>query len=578
MHAYPSVDAVTTATRPCKDGAFIAAVVIVLRAKTCNALPSMSEPDLGDVMEGGLRLHNLLKMAARRLLDLLIVEESEDSAEADSADEDYTPSTKKVYKREEKIRPRSNRGKTTKRRHSTSMRLGHGSKSCCKKDKKATNTDLNIDKGSSFILSLPNEVISLIFSLISAQVGAIPFLNKISRVCRLWREVARSPLLWRTVVLQGDPVPSTDKALGWLATTHSSSVRHLHLIHCKTLSRRGVGLVQKHFASNLETFVIDSCRQVSGNDIAELANHMPCVRCFASRGPPLLVRQPSHLAAPLFKEGSPLAHMELNICTDMLQILHESATLQKPLVLLQLHSLTLTAEQLFNRCILHDFQGSCPNLKELELQFPTTERNFRYWTTPPESKVPGFPHLRALSVGCRVETCFGQLGDFQWEADFLCDLTAGSPTLESLYLGGLCYIPIPVLCNTVSSRLEHLSLSRMDFNETMPLILTHFYKLKSLALHIPQGEKSTCISDQVLVSVSQSSIADTLERISLSKSDISDKGLSMLLQHCPNLSYLNLETCRGLSRGLKQRFSGNEVEKLRQKVCVSAQTNSSVNS
>ena len=517
-------------------------------------------------------------MAAHRLLDLLIAEDSEDSEESDSGDEDYFPSKKKIYTREEKTKLHTNGRRTSKGRRRqgrcASLPSGCQSNSRGKTAGEPNSTDSSIDEDSSFILSLPNEVLSLIFSLISAQVGAIPLLNKISRVCRSWREVARSPLLWRTVVLQGDPVPSTDKALNWLATTHSANVHHLRLIRCKTLSRRGLGLVQKHLASKLETFVIDSCGQVSGSDIADLANHMPCARSFASRGPPLLVRQPSHLAAPLLKEGSPLSHIELNICTDMLQVLHESATSHTPLILLQLHSLTLTAEQLFNRCILHDFQSSCPNLRELELQFPTTERNFRYWTTPPEKRVPGFPYLRALSVGCRVETCFGQLGDFQWEADFVSDLSSGSPALQSLCLRGLCYIPIPVLCRTVPPHLEHLSLSRMDFNETMPFILTHFYKLKSLALHIPQGERSTCISDQVLASVSQSSIADTLERISLTKSDISDKGLGMLLQHCHSLCYLNLETCRGLSRGLKQKFSGSEVERLRSKLFVSTQMNS----
>lgn len=511
-----------------------------------------------------------VKMAAHRLLDLLIAEESEDSKESDSADEDYSPQTKKVDKREEKVKPSTNGGKTTKKRRTGRRSASLGAKRCCARDRKSNSIDVSIDNDSGFILSLPHEVLTVIFSLISAQVGVIPFLNKISRVCRSWREVARSPLLWRTVVLQGDPTPSTDKALGWLAATHSSHVRHLHLIRCKTLSRRGVGLVQKHLASSLETFVIDSCGEVTGSDIADLANHMPCVRCFASRGPPLFVRQPGHLAAPLLKEGSPLVQMELNICTDLLQAFHKSATLQKPLVLLQLRSLTLTAEQLFDRSILQDFQCSCPNLRELELQFPTTERNFRYWTTSPEKRVPGFPHLRALGVGCRVETCYGQLEDFQWEADLVCDLTAGAPDLKSLCLRGLCYIPIPLLCSTVPPHLEHLSLSRVDFNEAMPLVLTHFYQLKSLALHIPQGERSTCISDQVLTAVSQSSVADTLERISLTKSDISDSGLSMLLQCCPSLCHLNLETCRRLSRGLKQKFSGNAVERLRRKLCANS--------
>ena len=519
-------------------------------------------------------------MAAHRLLELM-VDESEGSEESDSADEDYCPLSKKVDKGEEKAE-HATKAKRSVRKRLTRKRFGGRSassrqlktRSDLKRGINPIRSDSNIDEERGFILSLPHEVLSTIFSIISSQVGVIPFLNKVSSVCRSWREVARSPLLWRTVVLQGDPTPSTDKALRWLADTHSSDVKHLNLIRCKTLTRQGVAVVQKYLSGNLQTFVIDSCSQVRGSDIADLTNRMPQVRYFASRGQPLLVRQATHLGALLLKDDSPLAHLELNICTDLLQILHKAATLQKPLVLLQLQSLTLTAEQLFDRSILLAFQSSCPNMRELELQFPTTERNFRYWTGPPEERVPGFPHLRLLSVGYRVETCFGQLDDFQWEADFVFDLVAGSPELKSLSLKGLCYIPVPVLCSSVSPQLESLSLSRMDFNEVMPHLLAHFYKLKSLALHIPQGERSACISDQVLVYLTQSSVADSLERISLTKSDITDRGLSELLQSCPSLCYLNLETCRGLSRGLKQKFSGKDVEILRSKLNALNPTNS----
>lgn len=49
--------------------------------------------------------------------------------------------------------------------------------------------------------SLPEEVLINIFQLVVIQDGAVPFLCRVGRVCRLWNIAASSPVLWRKVTV-----------------------------------------------------------------------------------------------------------------------------------------------------------------------------------------------------------------------------------------------------------------------------------------------------------------------------------------------------------------------------------------
>uniref|UniRef100_A0A665TFV5 F-box domain-containing protein n=1 Tax=Echeneis naucrates TaxID=173247 RepID=A0A665TFV5_ECHNA len=80
--------------------------------------------------------------------------------------------------------------------------------------------------------SLPEEVLINIFQMVVVQDGAVPFLCRVGRVCRLWNAAASSPVLWRKVTVGfcwiapgRSQLPKTQKkikeTINWLAQDRS---------------------------------------------------------------------------------------------------------------------------------------------------------------------------------------------------------------------------------------------------------------------------------------------------------------------------------------------------------------------
>ena len=419
-------------------------------------------------------------------------------------------------------------------------------------------------------MDLPSELILVVLGHVVSSEGAIPFLVKAGRVCRLWRDVASSPQLWHSVSLQRDPVSSVDRALSWLCQSHASHVISLQLIHCRTLTRKGCLSIQTNLAPTLKHFLIDSCTNVRAGEVVAIANQMRQISTFVSQGPIFLVRTTVHIGPLLC---NPLKKLKLNICSDLLQLCHFSLNSVNPKFsqrLLQtslLHTLSLTAEQLFDQTVMNAFQRSCPNLKELTLQFPQPIRNFAYITASDKMPVMcGFPNLSCLSVQYSGEMSFAKFDDFAWECNFLEDILSGKPPLNHLVLGGFTLLPVAVLCRVVPPLLESLSLTRVDYVDVIHPIVDHFSQLKSLNLNIAHAGKCSCLTDAVLDSIARSELVDTLEQLSVVGSDITNDGVRDLLQHCHRLTHLNLEKCRSLSRGMKQRFTLDALDNLRKRL------------
>ncbi|KAM4538799.1 F-box/LRR-repeat protein 6 isoform 2-T3 [Odontesthes bonariensis] len=90
--------------------------------------------------------------------------------------------------------------------------------------------------------NLPEEVLIKIFQMVVVQDGAVPFLCRMSQVCRLWNIAASSPLLWRKATLGHcwiapgkDQTPETKKmvmdTVNWLAHNRFSQLRDFSLCH-----------------------------------------------------------------------------------------------------------------------------------------------------------------------------------------------------------------------------------------------------------------------------------------------------------------------------------------------------------
>jgi F-box/leucine-rich repeat protein 6 len=503
----------------------------------------------------------------------------EDSSSAGSSDEDYSPAANSLkicaIPSKRKSRQLGAMYKKRKRRkvkqlQSRSSRVQGPSSSTDIAERKVGDTtgEEFIGLTETHINELPAEVLLNILLHVVACEGALPFLIKSASVCRKWRDVSSSPKLWHSVVLENDPVASVDGAIQWLCRSHTDHVTSLQLCHCKTLTRKGCTSIQTYLTPTLNQLYIDSCVNVRAFDVISIANHMKKVSAFVSSGPCLLVRTTAHIG-PLLH--NPLQKLELNVCSDFLQLCCLSLRDQSKATVLNLSHLrflSLTAEQLFDQVVMVAFQQVCPSLEQLELHFPQPVRNFNYLTAPDSQnhRMIGFRNLTTLVIKYSIEMNFAKAEDFTWECHFLRDLLYGAPPLTSLTLSGFSLLSIDVLCSLVPSTLRSLSLSRVDYEDTIHNILTHFYQLRSLCLNIPHGEISSCVSDSVLASITASELVDTLEELSVPRSNVTDDGVRELLQSCYKLNYLNLEKCRSLSRGLKQTFVQHTMLKLRRKL------------
>ncbi|KAM3838177.1 F-box/LRR-repeat protein 6-like, partial [Diretmus argenteus] len=87
--------------------------------------------------------------------------------------------------------------------------------------------------------SLPEEVLVHIFQMVVIQDGAVPFLFRMARVCRLWNAAASAPSLWRRVSLSyGGYKPGKTQlpemkmdTFHWLVENRFSQLRDFSLCH-----------------------------------------------------------------------------------------------------------------------------------------------------------------------------------------------------------------------------------------------------------------------------------------------------------------------------------------------------------
>ncbi|KAK1785481.1 hypothetical protein P4O66_018852 [Electrophorus voltai] len=130
---------------------------------------------------------------------------------------------------------------------STSVKLNkHPTKPKVSKVTGETVSDVNLQEPESFDWGqrLPIELLVKIFELIVLQDGAVPFLCRVGRVCRLWNSAASSPALWRSVSIGycwtepgKSQLPGTEQKIrntvNWLAQNRFSDLRYFTLCHWK---------------------------------------------------------------------------------------------------------------------------------------------------------------------------------------------------------------------------------------------------------------------------------------------------------------------------------------------------------
>lgn len=125
---------------------------------------------------------------------------------------------------------------------------------------------------------LPVLILHKIFHFCVQEDGAVPFLLRMSRVCRTWNDAAKSPLLWRHVNLDQHAMKIKEekryKVLSWLMDNRFSKLEELNLSHWSRLHHSSLEkLLEK--CPTIRKINLTGCIKLNSASISSLVESLP---------------------------------------------------------------------------------------------------------------------------------------------------------------------------------------------------------------------------------------------------------------------------------------------------------------
>ncbi|KAI4891059.1 hypothetical protein NFI96_023920, partial [Prochilodus magdalenae] len=426
---------------------------------------------------------------------------------------------------------------------------------------------------------LPVEVLVKIFELAVLQDGAVPFLCRVGRVCRLWNSAASSPTLWRSVSIAycwiepgKSQLPGTEQkirnTINWLAQNRFSQLRDFTLSHwkkhvdyvvqiltCLTLRFQTVA----DACSNLQSLKLSYCRGVTKEAFQKLGSACPSLESlnvqrseFLDDGLVSFLETNGNQLKRLFITRSSKTDKLLNVLCDPHRTTTEQRGCCPELRLLEINTQLDSGYCPLAICI-QALQFGCPKLQVFRLMnvslIPKTIRNM-------PSSTAGFPLLEELSI---ASTSYSIITDVD-----LLNVLHGSPQLRVLDLRGCSRVTAMGLNNLPCEDLECLywglyfnSNVMVASNKGIHMLAQKWSNtLRELDLtNQPFAEEDMEIA---MGHLAQCSGAEHLRSLNVSGTKITPAALRLLVAQSSALSYLNLASCRYLPRGLKRVYRGQE--------------------
>jgi len=351
----------------------------------------------------------------------------------------------------------------------------------CKGKKWSTSTS-SAHKTSLFD-RLSDDLLLRIFSLLTSSELAV-----CGRVCRRWHVLAWQPQLWSTIVLTGDNL-SVDRAL-------------------KSITRV-LGRASPPFCPAVERVLLNGCGRLTDRGLQTLTRRCPELRHVEMRGCTQLTDVG---VLELVSKCVHLSHLDVSGCSQITcietgprssndhQYSSDSNSCQsRPQLFLQLQYLDLTDCVGLGDAGVQMIVRSCAQLNCLYLRrcVHVTDVGIKYLASYCTA-------LRELSISdCLQVTDFGMY--------------------ELARLG---------------ANLRYLSVAKCDqiSDAGIKHIGRHCYKLRYLNLRGCEA-----VSDDSLEVLARS--CSRLRALDLGKCDITDRGLRLLAEHCPNLKKLSVKSC-----------------------------------
>ncbi|XP_061903137.1 F-box/LRR-repeat protein 6 [Entelurus aequoreus] len=409
--------------------------------------------------------------------------------------------------------------------------------------------------------SLPEEVLINIFKMVVAQDGAVPFLCRAGRVCRLWNVAASGPGLWRKVsvghcwiaprVSQSTKTETAIKnTIDWLAQNRFSQLREFSLHHWTMNVDYAVDVVSK-FCPHLGALTLSHCSGLTKEAFQSLGLHSRSLRSLNLQHTEFQVEG---LLSYLESHGGQIREIWFTRGLRYDRLLPAISRGCCPgLELLEINTKLDSKDGELSICI-QALQAACPDLKIFRmLNIRPLHKTMR---TSAEVSL-GFPLLEEL---CIATTSYSYLNDKDlWEILF------GSPRLRVLDLRGCWRITPAGLAALPCDELECLFWGQYFSSHAGSSLLkkglhmvTQKWNQTLQELDVANQLFSKEDLEAAMCHLAQATDASTLRSLNLSGTRISPAAIRLLIDQTTALKYLNLSSCRYLPRGLKRIYRRQE--------------------
>nr|XP_020452984.1 F-box/LRR-repeat protein 6-like [Monopterus albus] len=408
---------------------------------------------------------------------------------------------------------------------------------------------------------LPEEVLINIFEMVVIQDGAVPFLCRVGRVCRLWNAAASSSVLWRKVTVGycwiapgKSQLPKTEKKIketfNWLAENRLSQLRSFSLCHWKNNVDYAVEVLSQ-FCPHLRSLTLSYCTGLTARAFHIVGLHSRSLQSINLQHSEFQVEG---LLEYLENHGSQIKHIWFTHGLKYDRLLTAITRGYCPdLELLEVNT-NLDSKDCELPVCIQALQMACPKLK-----------TFRMLNVRPRHKTvrtggdstSGFPLLEEL---CIATTSYSYLTDRD-----LWDILFGSTRLRVLDLRGC-------------SRITPLGLAALPCLELECLFWGQYFSshvgLSSpkKGIHMVTQKRSQTLQQLDIVNqlfteedleiamsyLAQANERDALRSLNLSGTRITPPALRTVISQVTALNYLNLSSCRYFPRGLKRIYRGQE--------------------
>ncbi|XP_042362530.1 F-box/LRR-repeat protein 6 [Plectropomus leopardus] len=408
--------------------------------------------------------------------------------------------------------------------------------------------------------SLPEEVLISIFQMVVDQDGAVPFLCRVGRVCRLWNAAASSPVLWRKVTIGHcwiaagkSQLPKTEKRVKetfhWLAQNRFSHLRDFSLCHWTKNVTYAIEVLSQ-FCPHLCSLKLSYCTGLTAKAFHSLGLHS---RSLQSINLQYSEFQVEGLLEYLENHGSQIKQILLTHGMKNDRLLNAISRGHCPdLEVLEVNT-KLDSKYCELPVCIQALQMACPKLK-----------TFRMLNVRPLLKMmrnadstAGFPLLEEL---CIATTSFSYMTDKD-----LWDILFGSTKLRVLDLRGCSRITPSGLATLPCLELECLFWGQyFSSNVGLPSskkglhLVTQKWSRTLQQLDIANQLFTEEDLEMAMGHLAHGTDVDTLRSLNLSGTRITPPALRPVIGQMTALNYLNLSSCRYLRRGLKRIYRGQE--------------------